>query len=207
MNDLLSLDRRSLIQQMLALAGAGAAVGFSPAALAKAAARAKPYLSPTHFALVTAVADTIIPRTDTPGAIDAGVPATFDALIANWASPDRRQQLSQALSEIDALAHEKKGMGFAQLSATERLALLTPYDVEALQVVPSPAGGRGLSMMRGPTFANPGYGKLKELIVILYYISETGLTHELTYDHTPGEWLPSIPVTPDTRPTGGAGLF
>lgn len=207
MNDLLSLDRRSLIQQMLALAGAGAAVGFSPAALAKAAARAKPYLSPTHYALVTAVADTILPRTDTPGAIDAGVPATFDALIANWASPDRCHQLSYTLGAIDALAREKKGIGFAQLSATERLALLTPYDVEALQVARPVSDGRTASLMRGPTFVNPGYGKLKELIVILYYISEAALTHELTYDQTPGEWLPSVPVTPDTRPTGGAGLF
>jgi hypothetical protein len=207
MNDLMALDRRSMIQRMLALAGATAAAGFSPAALAKAATRPKPYFSPAHFALVGALADTIIPRTDTPGAIDAGVPATFDALVANWASADRRYQFSSALSAIDALARDKKGMSFAQLPAADRLAVLTPHDVDALRVVPHPDDGRAMSMMRGPAYANPGYAKLKELLVLLFYISETALTHELAYEHAPGEWLPSIPVTPDTRPNGGTGLF
>jgi gluconate 2-dehydrogenase gamma chain len=42
---------------------------------------------------------------------------------------------------------------------------------------------------------------------VLYYYSEPALTHELAYEHSPGEWLPSIPVTPETRPWGGAGLI
>lgn len=207
MNELPTLDRRSLIQRMLLLAGASAIGGFTPAALAKAAERAAPYLSKPLFTLLGAVADTIVPRTDTPGAIDAGVPATFDALLVHWASPERRYELTSALTAIDRLAREKTGKGFTELPSAERLALQAPYDVDALRVVPRAPGARPASMMQGPVYANPGYGKLKELIVVLYYISESALTHELTYEHTPGVWLPSIPVTPETRATGGAGLF
>jgi hypothetical protein len=207
MNELPTLDRRSLIQRMLLLAGASAIGGFTPAALAKAAERTNSYLSKPLFTLLGAVADTIVPRTDTPGAIDAGVPATFDALLAHWASSERRYELTSALTAIDRLAREKTGKGFTDLSSTERLALLVPYDVDALRVVPRAPGASSVSMMHGPLYANPGYGKLKELIVILYYISEPALTHELTYEHTPGAWQPSLPVTPETRATGGAGLF
>jgi hypothetical protein len=59
--------------------------------------------------------------------------------------------------------------------------------------------------MMGARFANPGYGKLKELIVVLYYYSEPALTSELAYIHAPGEWQPSMPITPTTRPWGGVG--
>ncbi|MDF0540876.1 gluconate 2-dehydrogenase subunit 3 family protein [Sphingobium sp. H39-3-25] len=207
MDELLPVDRRSLIQRLMLLAGASAAGGFSPAVLAQAAARPSPYLSPALFALLGAVADTIIPQTDTPGAVGTRIPATFDALIAHWASPDRRAQLTSALTAIDSLAREKRGMGFAELPPAERLALLLPYDADALKVIPRPAAAGPASLMQGPSYANPGYGKLKELIVILYYISEPALTHELVYEHAPGEWLPSVPVTPETRATGGAGLF
>jgi hypothetical protein len=54
-----------------------------------------------------------------------------------------------------------------------------------------------------PRVTDPGYNRVKELIVVLYYISEVALTQELTYEHAPGEWQPSIPVTPATRQSGG----
>ncbi|WP_054107336.1 gluconate 2-dehydrogenase subunit 3 family protein [Novosphingobium sp. AAP83] len=201
------IDRRTLIERALMLVGAGAAAGtFSASALASAAARTKPYLDSATFALLTAVADTIVPRTDTAGAIDAKVPATIDALLVNWASGERRYQLSQALVEIDGLAHTAHGKGFAQLSATERLALLKSHDEAALKVGAVQAPRSIKNIMAGPAFANPGYGKLKELIVLLYYISEPALTQELSYIHAPGEWQPSIPVTSETRPAAG-GMF
>ena len=36
-------------------------------------------------------------------------------------------------------------------------------------------------------------------------LSEPGMTQELAYEHAPGAWQPSIPVTPETRPAGGLG--
>ena len=39
----------------------------------------------------------------------------------------------------------------------------------------------------------------KALIFALYYVSEGGATQELRYEHMPGAWEPSIPVTADTR--------
>ena len=201
------IDRRTLIERALMLVGAGAAAGtFSASALAAAAARTKPYLDSATFALLSAVADTIVPRTDTAGAIDAKVPATIDALLVNWASGERRYQLSQALVEIDGLARTAHSKGFAQLSAPERLALLKSHDAAALKVGASQAPRSIKNLMAGPSFVNPGYGKLKELVVLLYYMSEPALTQELSYVHAPGEWQPSIPVTSATRPAAG-GMF
>ena len=44
-----------------------------------------------------------------------------------------------------------------------------------------------------------GYAKLKRLVFALYYLSEAGATQELRYEHVPGGWEPSIPVTAETR--------
>ena len=207
MVDLLDLSRRSLLERMLWLAGAAATSGFSGASLAQTADKKPAYLNATDFALLSAVAETIIPRTDTPGAIDARVPAGFDALLAEWASPQRRDSLAQILRDIDAYARAQEGTGFAHLSSVRQKRLLTVYDAEALKPVPPPPlANASVQATASATVANPLYASLKELIVILYYLSEPALTHELSYIHAPGEWQPSVPVTSETRPAGG-GIF
>lgn len=203
-----SVDRRSLLESALLLMGVTATASFSPAALAKAAASPKPYLGAADFALLSAVADTIVPKTDTPGAVDARVPAKFDALLVNWAAPKRRAELTGALAAIDGLARDKEGRAFAELPPEKRKELLVPHDAAALKPVPRKDKLTGMrAMMAGPSVADPAYAKLKELIVVLYYYSEEALTTELTYEHSPGDWTPSVKVTPETRATGGLGMF
>lgn len=202
-----SMDRRSLLESALVLLGVTATASFSTEAFAKAVASPKPYLSTADFALLSAVADTIVPKTDTPGAIDARVPAKFDALLVNWAAPERRIELTGALAKIDRLAQEKEGKGFAELSPDQRKELLVAHDAASLKPVPRKDKLAGMRAMMEPSVFDPGYGKLKELIVTLYYYSEEALTTELTYEHSPGDWTPSIKVTPETHATGGLGMF
>lgn len=229
------IGRRSLLQRAFLLTGATLAPGFTIEALAQAASQAPQLLDTAQFALLSAVSDTIVPRTDTPGALDAGVPKSVDALLRNWASPTRRADLIAALEAIDkhALAEDKKH--FAELAPARRLALLTVHDAAALKppagapaaaanalpkaatvadpnygkVKQEPAqtkqAGEGIAIAAGPVVTDPAYSKLKELIVTLYYTSEPALTHELSYEHAPGAWQPSIPITPETRPSGGIG--
>jgi gluconate 2-dehydrogenase gamma chain len=158
--------------------------------------------------LLSAVADTIVPQTDTPGALAAKVPAKFDSLLVNWASPQRRTELVGALAAIEAASMAQEKTGFAALTPEKRLALLTAHDAAALKIVPDTRKlGGMLAMMAGPSYADPAYAKLRELIVLLYYYSEEALTTELPYEHAPGGWTPSIKVTPETRNPGGLGMF
>jgi len=203
-----NMDRRSLLESALLLMGVTATAGFSTEAFAKAAASPKPFLDPASFTLLSAIADTIVPKTDTPGAVDAHVPAKFDALLVNWASPEHRVQLAGALTRIDNLAKEKQAKGFAELTPDQRKELLVAHDIASLKPVPRTDKLTGMrAMMAGPSVADPGYAKLKELIVLLYYYSEEALTTELVYEHVPGGWTPSVKVTPETRATGGLGMF
>lgn len=197
------MDRRGLLQRALVLAGVAVLPGGAEA-LAAAVAGGKRQLEPARYALLTAVADTIVPKTATPGAVEAGVPPVVDALLGAWAAPARRAELIGALDRIDGLARAKYQRGFAALTPAERAGVLTPYDVEALKPAPAGPAQNALDRM-SPRYVEPGYGKLKELIVLVFYYSEAALTHDLAYEHAPGQWQPSIPITPGTRPWGGVG--
>ena len=137
------------------------------------------FFDPARFALLDAVAETIMPRTDTPGARDARVPQRFDALMTSWASPESRKSLTQVLDEIDVAAKSQASKGLAALPADQQLEVVSAFDKANM--------------------ANPEYLKLKNLVLALYYLSEPGAIQELRYEHVPGAWEPSIPVTPDTR--------
>ncbi|MCS6947343.1 MAG: gluconate 2-dehydrogenase subunit 3 family protein [Steroidobacteraceae bacterium] len=205
-----SLNRRELIERLCILIGASAVAPQAIALQAPVAGRRR-YLGHADFRLLSAVADTIIPVTDTPGALAAGVPDRFAALLTRWASPARRVQLLRAMRAIDRRARAEEGQAFAALSADRRFSLLDRHDKSALELITPEGDGTGPAASAGP-FDGPrvrdaGYAKLKELIVVLFYLSEVALTRELRYEHAPGPWQPSLPLTPDYRPDGSPNLI
>jgi hypothetical protein len=201
-----SADRRALLQQLGLLLGATA---LPASAVFGAAAKSSPrFLDAATFGLLTAVSDTLVPLTDTAGAVQAGIPGVLDALLRNWASAATRVQLVDALKRIDAASISQAGRGFAQLRAPQRHTLLQAHDAAALKPAPVTQPPSVDAMLAGgPPVVDAAYGRLKDLVVTLYYSSRVGLTQELTYVHAPGKWQPSVPVTKNTRPAGGGGLF
>lgn len=204
MEQTFSMDRRSLLARAMVLLGATAVAGcdFLPGSGAPAA------LSADRIKLLEAFADTLIPVTDTPGALAAGVPATLSKMYADWASDATRTELSGALDRIDEAARKGAGKGFAELDPKARQAFLAGHDKAAHAPVPPPANAPKGNPFDPPVYvADVGYHKLKELVATLYYWSETGLTKELTYEHVPGGWTASVKVTPATRPALTFGAF
>jgi gluconate 2-dehydrogenase gamma chain len=199
------MERRSLLQSLALLLGVAALPANALAAARKS--NGKQGLSVDQFSLLSAIADTMIPATDTPGAIAVGVPRLLDKMLANWASPSRRLALIGAMSEIETLALTSDKKGYARLDPARRKALLLDHDKAALKPGPPPKEKLSalLAMLAGPPVANPAYLKLKELVITLYYASEVALTQELIYEHVPGKFVPSLKVTPETRPFAGVG--
>lgn len=88
-------------------------------------------LSAAQLTLVTALADTLIPRTDTPGAVDVEVPRFIDRLVAEWYPENLRNEILTGLDAIDARARSIGGKLFAELDAAGRGAVLTSLDLRA----------------------------------------------------------------------------
>lgn len=200
MSKQLHMDRRRLLQSAFALVGSS--VALSACDFSTLASRGSFSFSPQQRALLSAIADTLVPKTDTGGAIEAGVPQAFEGLLSNWAKPQTKSLLLDAIDKIETRTQKAKGKGFIDLTAPDKTAWLTEIDAEDLKINPDAPKLTGLdAILAGPAYINPGYAKLKSLIVTLYYTSEVALTEELPYQHTPGKFQPSIPVTADTRPS------
>lgn len=108
---------------------------------------------------VSTLVDAIIPRTDTPGASDVGVPAFIERRLAS--NPAIAERFRTGLETLEATAKRQFGATFATLSPKQRTELLTV----ASQDSTTPLGA---------------FFKLaKSLTVDGYYTSKEGLTQEL----------------------------
>src|SRR3546814_15653354 len=87
-----------------------------------------PYLAPERLDLIAAYADSVIPATDTPGAIDAGVPRAIDAMLRDWASEKTRGDFVATLDAPDAAARSATGQGLAELLPDRRRPVVAALD-------------------------------------------------------------------------------
>ncbi len=146
---------------------------------AGARAQASPTLTWTPKALsadqartLDAVAELIIPATDTPGARSAGVPQFVDRALTDYYDADDAARFKAGLDRIDSDARTAHGGAFITLPPATQLALLTRLDTE------------GVASFRA----------LKELVTIGYFTSEPGATLALRYDPVPGEYRGCVPL-------------
>jgi hypothetical protein len=79
-------------------------------------------------ALVTNIAEMIIPETDTPGATSVKVPEFIDLILTEWASDDERAAFLAGLSAIDARASAMGSARFVGLPAAKKVELMTALD-------------------------------------------------------------------------------
>jgi glucoside 3-dehydrogenase (cytochrome c) hitch-hiker subunit len=106
--------------------------------------------------LVAALADAIIPRTDTPSATDVGVPAFIDVIVAEFYSDDERAIFLSGLDLIGARLRRGDATSFAGLSPESQKSLLDALDQPVDQQAPDARA----------------WQKLKGLVVHGYFTSE-----------------------------------
>ncbi len=114
---------------------------------------------------VSLISEMIIPETETPGAVGAGVPRFVDDVLAESDEYPRREFL-KGLEWIDARCQQLFGSDFAQAATDQRTALLT---------ILSSSANRSLEDQNGVEF----FGAIKSLTVTGYYTSEVGIYDEL----------------------------
>jgi hypothetical protein len=182
-----NMDRRELLHRASMLLGG--AISASAASGILAGCVSTPgdgtmttFLTEEEKRTVTAMSDQIIPRTDTPGAVDAGVPAFFDKMLAGYYQEKERTIIRSGLRQVATDAAELRGKPFAELTSDEQVTLMKEYDREAY--APRPAGS-------DPHF----FRMMKELTVLGYCTSEPGATKLLKYAAVPGPYRGDVPVS------------
>jgi gluconate 2-dehydrogenase gamma chain len=186
------MNRREVLQQVAWMMGgaisAPAILGMLNGCTAKPDAGWKPvFLSDKQIALVAEVVEIMIPRTDTPGAKDVGIPSFIDSMLKDaYPQPDR-DRYNSGLADLDAQARSQHGRSFMELDPKQRLALVQATNDSAAA---AEHGYTGNTIPERPFIL-----MTKELALLGYFTSEAGATQVLQYVPVPGPYRGCVAVS------------
>jgi len=175
-----------LRRDLLRATAAAAALSLLPRDLHAAWARVEAQLQhPTpsvllarQRAVVGALADAIIPRTETPGALDVGVPVFIDVIVAEYYTDAERTDFTASIEAIEALAVAMTGKPFAALQDAELVAVMDAMDKPVDRAAP----------------AARGYNRIKGLVLHGYFTSERVQREVVKTQIMPGRYDGSAPI-------------
>ena len=131
-------------------------------ALQDAQPPAPKFFNPAQLLVISRLTDLIIPLTDTPGAVAAGVPAYIDLVVNE--DPALQTTFREGLPRLDTISASKfNGTTFPQLTEPQQIEILTTL---------SEATGQDGAFFHA----------LKNLTADGYYTSRIGLMQELGYN-------------------------
>lgn len=183
------MDRREALKRTAWLMGgvvsAPAIMGVLKGCAAKPTIDWKPaFLTEDQAILVTQVAEIIIPKTDTPGAKETGVPAFIDLMLKDVYNKDDQDRYMTGLQAFDEEAKKAYGDPFIELEPEQQAEFVKKVHDEAIKAEKEtkPAPKRPFILMT------------KELTVLGYFTSEVGATQVLQYNPVPGAYKGCLPL-------------
>ena len=185
------MDRREALE----LLATGIAFQLAPPKLFIAAAREMRSLIGPHAILrtlnshqdatVTAIAERIIPRTETPGAADIAVDQFIDLILTEWYTKEECTRFLNGLADVDARTQASFGKKFVECTTGQQAEIMMALGQQmteqgdAVQYI-----GR---RYRG-SVPNPDknfYYMIRSLTLTAYYTSEEGAIKELGFELIP----------------------
>ncbi len=157
--------RRRILRRMLLLGGWYLSAPLSALADEHDSPRSSPgsaVLSAAQRDLIIALGDTILPETDTPGAVTARVHDFIEHILAAWFSVGERATFLSGLDMFEATCITSMGRSFVGMPEKARLEYIEPLDRDAVA-----ARARNVEPL-------PFFATMKQLTLIGYYTSEVG---------------------------------
>jgi hypothetical protein len=177
----MNLTRREAIRRTALLLGVAVTPSLLTAVLhaqtvPRRADAGPAFLSQPQFETAGAIAERILPKTDTPGARDVGVPAFLDLMYGKYLTEAEKRVFAAGLEEVDAASAASGRRRFPMLSAEQQDGVLTKIATAAQN--------------REKTF----FHLIKELTLLGYFTSEPIGKNVLHYDPIPGRFDGCIPL-------------
>ena len=180
-------------REILRLLATGSLLQFAPAPLLAALREARGLmqnqnsprtLNAHQYATVRTMAEMIIPRTDTPGAADVGVPDFIDQMLTEWYDEAERTQFLSGLADVDSRSHAKFGKHFVDCVSSQQSEILLHLGKDMAKTTKT---GQRFLGRRSATSAD-FYVMFRDLTLTGYYTSEAGATQELHFEMIPDHY-------------------
>jgi len=177
------MNRRDILKQSALFAGAALSAGTIATVVSGcqtdtvSSVAGNAGLSTDQLTLVSEIAERIIPRTDTPGAKDAGVGEFINRAVKNTFSSEESTSFLEGLGLFSKLAKEKFNTDFADLEGAQMDDILTTVVSDFKSMEP---GSQHI------------WPAIKGMVLSGFFNSEVGAKEVLKYDAIPGEWIGCI---------------
>jgi hypothetical protein len=137
------------------------------------------------------IAETILPKTKTPGAKEIGVPQFIDSVLKKLLSPAEQEDFKKGLEALESTCQSTYGKYFDECTQPQRAELLLKMDKAAAKLPPS---AWGITLVKNP---DPVvfFRRVKALTVSAYFTSEKIGKEILAYDPIPGPFVGCMPLT------------
>ncbi|WP_374011984.1 gluconate 2-dehydrogenase subunit 3 family protein [Pseudoxanthomonas koreensis] len=189
------MQRRELLK-LIASATGVAMIGMPAFVYGQApVAHSTSSFSSDDVALMDEIAETIIPRTDTPGAKDAEVGAFMAVFVADCYTAEDQARFRAGLADLE----KRAGGRFLALAPAERARLLGKLDAQAS----AQSRGAWVSPQGASSGGNLHYfTMIKQLVLFSFFTSRVGATEVLRYEPVPGHYDGDLPYEPGTPAWG-----
>ncbi|AYA63400.1 gluconate 2-dehydrogenase subunit 3 family protein [Alteromonas sp. RKMC-009] len=123
--------------------------------------------------MVASLCECIIPKTDTPGAIESGVPQFVESVYADLLSTEAQSEFFAALAELNKAAQEEFGFTFSECPVSEQNKIVSTFSCHSYEL----------------------YKSLQRIITVGYFTSMNGVTKALSYNPMPLKYDGSVEVS------------
>ncbi len=151
-------------------------------------------LGPDQEETVAAIADVILPETDTPGATGARVNEFVDLILTDWFSEDERDHFLDGIEEVDALTRRRFDRPFVECSPEQKIATVAALD-DQVEVLRRSEG-------EGDDPSDHFFYQMKRLTLTGFFTSEVGMDL-LGYEIVPGTFEGCV-LADEFAPGGGS---
>ncbi|MBW2268596.1 MAG: gluconate 2-dehydrogenase subunit 3 family protein [Deltaproteobacteria bacterium] len=200
------LQRREFLSRAAVLAGGVLSAGCTRALQLwqpdATRAPSRRVLDAAQRARLVRAVDLILPETDTPGALDAGVPDFVEMMLVDYYYEPERVMLIAGLEELEARAQARSGVGFVDADELDQIAILSELQKEGLaQLAAAGASAGGFSGFSGAATPPPPafFQALRELVAVGYCTSSVAAQHHFQFAPVHGDFEGCVPFEDDGR--------
>lgn len=146
-----------------------------------------------HKTMIADLTEVIIPRTDTPGAKDAGVGEFVIHMVKELCDRKTQNNFIDGLKDMEAHTSDHFGKRFSDLAFAQQQQI-----VERFRQKGKPYAGL-MGKVEHKFMGKSFFTTLKEATVIGYCSSKAGATQQLAYDYIPGSYNGCLPAAPNQK--------
>ena len=189
------MDRRSALKKTGFLAGAAVAMPTMLSLLQSCKKEPRLTWQPEFFTdkeakTIGTLVDMILPRTDTPGALDVKVDVFIDKVIAKTYNKDGQHNIRNEIIAFNDRCKEHFGAVFSSLEKAKRIEVLKAEEKASAKFSPG-VWGTSVGAQEPVEF----YRAMKSMAIWAYFTSEEIGENVLSYDPIPGDYEGCKPLS------------